>query len=72
MKKVLFALFGAMLAFGASAATFTEGKQYQAIEKPVMVRQKLSNFSHFSAHTATTLNGLIKSIKRLNRGFLRM
>ncbi|WKX26514.1 thiol:disulfide interchange protein DsbA [Tatumella ptyseos] len=47
MKKVLFALFGAMLAFGASAATFTEGKQYQAIEKPVNGAPKVVEFFSF-------------------------
>ncbi|MBT0723599.1 thiol:disulfide interchange protein DsbA [Rosenbergiella sp. S61] len=47
MKKVLFALFGAMLAFGASAATFTEGKQYQVIEKPVNGAPKVVEFFSF-------------------------
>ncbi|MBT0728498.1 thiol:disulfide interchange protein DsbA [Rosenbergiella australiborealis] len=47
MKKVLFALFGAMLAFGASAATFTEGKQYVAVEKPVNGAPKVVEFFSF-------------------------
>ncbi len=47
MKKILFALFGAMLAFGASAATITEGKQFTTIEKPVNGAPKVVEFFSF-------------------------
>lgn len=47
MKKVLFALVGIMLAFGASAASITEGKQYTTLEKPVNGAPKVVEFFSF-------------------------
>lgn len=47
MKKIWFALAGIMLACSASAATFTEGKQFTAIEKPVEGAPKVVEFFSF-------------------------
>ncbi|SFN58058.1 Thiol:disulfide interchange protein DsbA [Izhakiella capsodis] len=51
MKKILFALAGLVLAFGVSAAPYSEGKQYVALDKPVAGEpQVLEFFSFFCPH----------------------
>lgn len=51
MKKIMFALVGLMLAFGASAAQFTDGKQYVTLQKPVAGEpQVMEFFSFFCPH----------------------
>lgn len=51
MKKILFALVGAFLAFSASAAQFTDGQQYVTIQKPVTGEpQVLEFFSFYCPH----------------------
>ena len=51
MKKIWFALMGLVLAFSASAAQFTEGKQYVSLPKPVASEpQVLEFFSFFCPH----------------------
>jgi thiol:disulfide interchange protein DsbA len=51
MKKIMFALVGLMLAFGASAAQFTDGKQFNTLPEPVAGEpQVLEFFSFFCPH----------------------
>ena len=51
MKKIWFALMGLVLAFSASAAQFTEGKQYVSLPKPVAGEpQVMEFFSFFCPH----------------------
>lgn len=51
MKKILFALVGAFLAFSASAAQFTDGQQYVTLQKPVTGEpQVLEFFSFYCPH----------------------
>ncbi|MHA6313225.1 MULTISPECIES: thiol:disulfide interchange protein DsbA [Pantoea] len=51
MKKIWFALIGLVLAFSASAAQFTEGKQFVSLQKPVAGEpQVLEFFSFFCPH----------------------
>lgn len=51
MKKIWFALVGLMLAFSASAAQFTDGKQYVSLPKPVAGEpQVMEFFSFFCPH----------------------
>lgn len=51
MKKICFALMGLVLAFSASAAQFTEGKQYVSLPKPVAGEpQVMEFFSFFCTH----------------------
>ncbi|MCE0491944.1 thiol:disulfide interchange protein DsbA [Pantoea sp. Mb-10] len=47
MKKIMFALVGLMLAFGASAAQFTDGKQYVTLPKPVNNQPQIVEFFSF-------------------------
>lgn len=51
MKKIWFALVGLMLAFSASAAQFTDGKQYVSLPKPIAGEpQVMEFFSFFCPH----------------------
>ncbi|KAA8997424.1 thiol:disulfide interchange protein DsbA [Affinibrenneria salicis] len=51
MKKVWFALAGILLAFSASAAQFTEGKQYIDLNRPATQQpQVLEFFSFYCPH----------------------
>ncbi|MBS0849800.1 thiol:disulfide interchange protein DsbA [Citrobacter sp. JGM124] len=51
MKKIWLALAGVILAFSASAADITEGKQYIALDKPVAgAPQVLEFFSFYCPH----------------------
>ena len=51
MKKIWLALAGLILAFSASAAQFTEGKQYIALDKPAAGEpQVLEFFSFYCPH----------------------
>jgi len=51
MKKIWFALMGLVLAFSASAAQFTEGKQHVSLPKPVAGEpQVMEFFSFFCPH----------------------
>ncbi|MGG6178053.1 thiol:disulfide interchange protein DsbA [Pantoea allii] len=51
MKKIFFALIGLVLAFSASAAQFSEGKQYVSLPKPVAGEpQVMEFFSFFCPH----------------------
>ena len=51
MKKIWLALAGMILAFSASAAQFTDGKQYTTLEKPVAGEpQVLEFFSFYCPH----------------------
>lgn len=51
MKKILFALAGLVLAFTASAAQFTDGKQYVTLDKPATGEpQVMEFFSFFCPH----------------------
>ena len=51
MKKVLLALAGMILAFSATAAPITDGKQYTTLEKPVVGEpQVLEFFSFYCPH----------------------
>ncbi|MDZ7276799.1 thiol:disulfide interchange protein DsbA [Pantoea eucrina] len=47
MKKIMFALVGLMLAFGASAAQFTDGKQYVTLPNPVNNQPQIVEFFSF-------------------------
>lgn len=47
MKKLWFALVGIMLAFSASAAPYSQGKQFIEIEKPVNGAPKVVEFFSF-------------------------
>ena len=51
MKKIWLALAGMILAFSASAAQFTDGKQYTTLDKPVAGEpQVLEFFSFYCPH----------------------
>lgn len=51
MKKVLLALAGMVLAFSASAAQITDGKQYMTLDKPVAgAPQVVEFFSFYCPH----------------------
>jgi thiol:disulfide interchange protein DsbA len=51
MKKIWLALVGIMMAFGASAAQFTDGSQYVTLDKPVAGEpQVLEFFSFYCPH----------------------
>lgn len=51
MKKIWLALIGLVLAFSASAAQFTDGKQYVTLEKPASGEpQVMEFFSFFCPH----------------------
>ncbi|EXU73953.1 MULTISPECIES: thiol:disulfide interchange protein DsbA [Erwinia] len=51
MKKILFALVGMFLMFGASAAQFTDGQQYVTLQKPATGEpQVLEFFSFYCPH----------------------
>ncbi|MBW1215381.1 thiol:disulfide interchange protein DsbA [Pantoea allii] len=51
MKKIFFALIGLVLAFSASAAQFSEGKQYVSLPKPIAGEpQVMEFFSFFCPH----------------------
>lgn len=51
MKKIWLALVGIMMAFGASAAQFTDGSQYVTLDKPVTGEpQVLEFFSFYCPH----------------------
>lgn len=51
MKKIWLALAGMILAFSASAAQFTDGKQYITLDKPVAGEpQVLEFFSFYCPH----------------------
>ena len=51
MKQIFFALMGLVLAFSASAAQFSEGKQYVSLPKPVAGEpQVMEFFSFFCPH----------------------
>ncbi|WP_411704450.1 thiol:disulfide interchange protein DsbA [Edaphovirga cremea] len=51
MKKIWLALVGVMMAFGASAAQFTDGSQYVTLDKPVTGEpQVLEFFSFYCPH----------------------
>lgn len=41
MKKLLLALMGVVLAFSASAAEFSDGKQYVELDKPATDRKSV-------------------------------
>lgn len=47
MKKIMFALVGLMLAFGASAAQFIDGKQYVTLPNPVNNQPQIVEFFSF-------------------------
>ncbi|WP_130832819.1 thiol:disulfide interchange protein DsbA [[Erwinia] mediterraneensis] len=47
MKKIWFALIGLVLAFSASAAQFTDGKQYVSLPKPVAGEPRVMEFFSF-------------------------
>lgn len=51
MKKIWFALVGMVLAFSASAATFTDGQQYITLDRPASGEpQVVEFFSFFCPH----------------------
>lgn len=51
MKKVWLALVGMVMAFSASAAQFTDGTQYQTLNRPVTGEpQVLEFFSFYCPH----------------------
>lgn len=50
MKKLWLALIGVVLAFSASAASFSDGKQYVTLDKPVSEPQVLEFFSFYCPH----------------------
>ena len=51
MKKIWLALAGMILAFSATAAQFTDGKQYITLDKPVAGEpQVLEFFSFYCPH----------------------
>ncbi len=51
MKKIWLALAGMILAFSASAAQFTDGKQYNTLPQPVAGEpQVLEFFSFYCPH----------------------
>ncbi|WP_058911945.1 thiol:disulfide interchange protein DsbA [Entomohabitans teleogrylli] len=51
MKKIWLAMAGMILAFSASAAQFTDGKQYTTLEKPIAGEpQVLEFFSFYCPH----------------------
>ena len=54
MKKIWLALAGMILAFSASAAQFTDGKQYITLEKPVAASHRYWSSSRSIAHTVTS------------------
>ena len=56
MKKIWLALAGMILAFSASAAQFTDGKQYITLDKPVAGEPQVLEFFSFYCRTVTTLN----------------
>lgn len=51
MKKIMLALIGIAMAFGASAANYTEGKEYSDVKPPVQnLPQVLEFFSFYCPH----------------------
>lgn len=51
MKKMWLALLGMVIAFGVSAAQFTNGEQYTTLDKPVNgAPQVLEFFSFYCPH----------------------
>jgi hypothetical protein len=55
MKKVWLALAGMILAFSASAAQITDGKQYITLDKPIAGEPQVSSSSRSTARTAISL-----------------
>lgn len=55
MKKIWLALAGMILAFSASAAQITDGKQYITLDKPLPVSRRCSSFSRSTARIAISL-----------------
>ncbi|STW32541.1 periplasmic thiol:disulfide interchange protein DsbA [Klebsiella michiganensis] len=55
MKKIWLALAGMILAFSASAAQITDGKQYITLDKPVAGEPQVLEFSRSTARTAISL-----------------
>ncbi|MCX8959566.1 thiol:disulfide interchange protein DsbA [Erwinia psidii] len=47
MKKIFFALVGMVLAFSASAAQFTDGKEYVTLQKPATGEPQVMEFFSF-------------------------
>ncbi len=62
MKKVWLALAGMILAFSASAAQITDGKQYITLDKPVAGEPQVLNSSHSTARTAISLKKCCMSL----------
>lgn len=58
MKKVWLALAGMILAFSASAAQITDGKQYITLDKPIAGEPQVLEF----ARTATSLKKCCMSL----------
>jgi hypothetical protein len=54
MKKIWLALAGMILAFSASAAQITDGKQYITLDKPAGASRRCSS-SRSTARTAISL-----------------
>ena len=52
MKKIWLALAGMILAFSASAAQFTDGKQFITLESRLLASHRFWSSSHSIARTA--------------------
>lgn len=55
MKKIWLALAGMVLAFSASAAQISDGKQYITLDKPVAGEPQVLEFSPSTAHIVISL-----------------
>ena len=55
MKKVWLALAGMILAFSASAAQITDGKQYITLDKPIAGEPQVLEFFSFYCPHCTSL-----------------
>lgn len=62
MKKVWLALAGMILAFSASAAQITDGKQYITLDKPIAGEPQVSSSFRSTARTATSLKKCCMSL----------
>lgn len=55
MKKIWLALAGMVLAFSASAAQISDGKQYITLDKPVAGEPQVLEFFSFYCHIVISL-----------------
>lgn len=61
MKKYLLPLIGLLFTVSAQAASFTDGKEYITLEKPVASAPAALKFSHFTVLPVISTMKFLKS-----------